>query len=250
MFDHDTLISKMRKFIPEDYMNYTIIVNNELVYKDYFEKNEIWRPFIFEGKITDYDVSSKGRVRKGEEIIPPNTLGHKYLSCTLIIGKKRKLVGVHRMVAMTFVQIPKRHRENRLGFNDLLVNHIDGQKWHNTPTNLEWVTGRENMYHARESGLNRGILGENSHLATITNKTARECCEMLAAGENPRYIAEELGMTIKQVRHIKYRECWREISKNYTFPNDKNRPKSLAHRDKSVPGYVVKKSGWDWNKET
>lgn len=58
---------------------------------------------------------------------------------------------VHRLVALAFVDRPKRHQA--IPHEDLQVNHKDGNKENNQSTNLEWVTNAENMQHAREAGL-------------------------------------------------------------------------------------------------
>lgn len=58
---------------------------------------------------------------------------------------------VHRLVALLFVEKPERHKD--IDFEELQVNHIDGNKLNNAWDNLEWVTGHENMKHAREHGL-------------------------------------------------------------------------------------------------
>ena len=51
---------------------------------------------------------------------------------------------VHKVVALTYhIQPSGKDR----------VNHIDGDKFYNHYTNLEWVTHAENMRHAVESGL-------------------------------------------------------------------------------------------------
>ena len=51
---------------------------------------------------------------------------------------------VHRLVAQTYLPNPKGLPQ---------VNHIDGNKQNNHLSNLEWVTNKENYYHAKSLGL-------------------------------------------------------------------------------------------------
>lgn len=60
--------------------------------------------------------------------------------------KKSKSVRVHRLVAETYLEKPKR------GDKDF-INHKDGNKRNNTVENLEWTTVVENNQHARETKL-------------------------------------------------------------------------------------------------
>lgn len=105
---------------------------------------EIWKP------IKDYplyEISNLGQVKnvKTGKILKPN-FGEKYYSVELFNenGSKRKTI--HRLVAETF--IPRIKGKN-------VVNHIDGNGFNNSVSNLEWCTNQENNVHAIKTGLNR-----------------------------------------------------------------------------------------------
>lgn len=99
---------------------------------------EVWKP------LNDrYAVSSLGRVKgiynNRETILKSSTTCHGYPMVTMSIGQKRKSSTIHRLVATAF-----------LGLTDesLVVNHIDGDKTNNTPSNLEVCTQQHNRKHA------------------------------------------------------------------------------------------------------
>lgn len=110
----------------------------------------------------DYSVSNKGKImsyQKGRCIIlKPGHDAAGYLHVRLYDGTtdrgiykngwaKPKLEKIHRLVAQTFLPKPDKDVYKE-------VNHIDGDKQNNDVTNLEWVTRRENVLHAWETGLN------------------------------------------------------------------------------------------------
>ena len=56
---------------------------------------------------------------------------------------------VHRMVAEAW-DLPKTEEQNQ-------INHKDGDKGNNSVENLEWVTAKENMQHAFQTGLSENV---------------------------------------------------------------------------------------------
>lgn len=67
-----------------------------------------------------------------------------YRTITLSLDGKRHDYLLHRLVAISFIPNPKHLPQ---------VNHLDGNKENNCISNLEWVTDRENKYHAFQNNL-------------------------------------------------------------------------------------------------
>ena len=111
---------------------------------------EIWRDIEgYEGK---YQISNMGRVRSLKQlysgtyvyreklIAPVKQKYDDYVYVNLYKDGKSKHYKVHRLVALYFIPNPLKKRE---------VNHINGCKADNRAINLEWVTPKENMAHAK-----------------------------------------------------------------------------------------------------
>lgn len=113
---------------------------------------ENWLPVVgYEGY---YEVSDFGNVRSvrydnhGEivysKLLKPAVKPRGYLGVVLSKQNITSNKLVHRLVASSFIQNPTHLPE---------VNHIDGDKTNNAVSNLEWVNGSENLYHAYQNGL-------------------------------------------------------------------------------------------------
>ena len=100
------------------------------------EDNELWKPIK---DFDNYEVSSFGKVRniKTHRILKSATKGG-YILVGLCQNGKGKSIGVHRLVAESFIENPE---------NKPQVNHIDKNRSNNNVDNLEWNTALENNLH-------------------------------------------------------------------------------------------------------
>lgn len=105
--------------------------------------NEVWKDIDgYDGK---YLVSNLGRIKNRNGLImhqKPSKDG--YIRILLFNNGKYKAEYPHILVAKAFLPKPEEKLE---------VNHIDANKSNNTLQNLEWVTRRQNHFHAVSLGL-------------------------------------------------------------------------------------------------
>lgn len=160
---YDISNSVKPKFIHVDGNLHNIHLTN-LRIADYSNlPGEVWRDIKgFEGI---YQVSNKGRVKRlarvdsyvrsdtgkqcerpvGEKILKP-TITSGYYEVNLRNLDANRYCRIHRLVAEAFIP----NLENKPA-----INHIDGNKLNNNVDNLEWVTAKENVTHAAQTGLRK-----------------------------------------------------------------------------------------------
>lgn len=116
-------------------------------------------------RVVKYSDGKPSRHFKGQEIKPLDG-NNGYLFVNLSNNSKIKRIGIHRLVALAFIQKPSDNVE---------VNHIDGNKKNNSVENLEWVTRRENILHSyRKLGHKRPWKGRKMHNRKLTDKEASD----------------------------------------------------------------------------
>lgn len=123
----------------------------------------------------EYYISNLGNVRRrsydkrrrtGEFIPVPIFITNKgYGVIPITVNNRRVNQSIHRLVATAFIKNPDNKPE---------VNHINHIRSDNRALNLEWVTHKENMSHAKTNptALNRWRrqISEYRHLAHEANK--------------------------------------------------------------------------------
>lgn len=110
---------------------------------------EIWKPVV--GYETFFEVSNFGRVKSLNYrdsgrcyLVSPIKNEQGYVRYSLQVKGQRKTIFGHVLVAKAFIENP---------YGKPQVNHVDGVKNNNHISNLEWVTAKENMQHAHDTGL-------------------------------------------------------------------------------------------------
>lgn len=179
---------------------------------------DAWHPFPgYEGR---YEVTLSGRVRSLPRYVnSPAAGGHRKISgrelrLQLIKGYwgflargddgRKTSAYVHRAIAALLVPNPESKPH---------VNHIDGNKANNDPSNLEWVTHAENMRHAFATGLTPLPVsgpGEESPAAKLDWEKVRQIRLLLDEGAlTHAEIGRRFGVKKGAIGCIARNETWR-----------------------------------------
>lgn len=164
---------------------------------------ELWKPIP--GYESLYEASTLGRVRslfRYKKILKPSPVTTGYLTVELWKDKKRKRIGIHRLVAMCFCENPE---------NKPFVNHIDETRTNNRADNLEWVTHVENcnygtaiqrrLAHTDYASRNRSWQTREHYdrVSTALSKKPLICVETGRIYRNSREASEDTGYSSRTI---------------------------------------------------
>jgi len=160
-------------------------------YEELYQASSLGRIRSKEGKIT-HSIRSGVRKWKSRILKPKNCADQSLIGYRVTLWKNKKAHDylVARLVCTTFY-------ENLLGSN-MTVNHKDGDRLNNRIENLEWMTRKENIQHAFETGLQtaqKSVSLEHNGVVLIFRSLA-QASEFL--GHNHGYVS----LAIKNGRRI------------------------------------------------
>lgn len=124
-------------------------INNDEIWKDiqnyegYYKVSNYGRIFICE-RFIPHNFYPEYKLKIGGYIIKPRITKAGYIRTKLCKKGIEFYFMVHRLVGFAFVPNPHSNPQ---------INHKDGNKSNNYYKNLEWVTAKENIKHALETGL-------------------------------------------------------------------------------------------------
>lgn len=165
-----------------------------------------------------YMISNHGRLFHkflGEILnINIDSKGYSYKPLATFNGARN--YRLHRLVMEAFNYID--------GCDELLINHIDGNKTNNLITNLEWCTYSENAQHAYNNNMISRV-----HKSKYDKDIIRNICKML---ENPDIsitdIAKVNKVSTDLVNSILYGRAHNIIASEYNIAPRNNKPPTLS----------------------
>jgi HNH endonuclease len=132
--------------------------------------------------------------------LTPQVTSHGYLEVGAVKKGKRIRARVHRLVGIAFVP----------GYGeDLTINHINGNKQENHPSNLEWVSLAQNTKHQWETGL-VDLHGEDGSAAKLTSKQVVYIRRLLNEGIPIYVLAVIAGVSPAAIRKIRDGKTWKK----------------------------------------
>ena len=139
--------------------------------------------------------------RKTNKFLKPTKGSDGYLHVDIYTDDGvRKTVKVHLVTMHTYKPHPN--------YETMEVNHKKS-KDHNGVRDLEWLTPRENIKHAMDTGLRGGVYLSDAKVSKI--------CRDLEDGNTVRKVAEKNKVSIHTVHDIKRKKSYTHISNGYNL---------------------------------
>lgn len=132
-------------------------------------------------------------------VLKPQICKKGYAQVSIKMNGKLINTGVHRLVALAFIQNTNNYPQ---------VNHINCKKLDNTVKNLEWCTNKQNNSHAIKNNLMRPNYGEKHHMAKLKNEDVFLIINRINKGETITKISKEYSMSTTAISNIYHRKTY------------------------------------------
>ena len=127
-----------------------------------------------------------------------------YIDYTLYTTKGRKHFRASRILMSTYCPVDN--------YENLVVNHLDGNVKNNTLDNLEWCTIRENTMHAYKNGLAHGRKGSKNSQSKLTEQDVLYIRDMVNKKEYTNLaISKMYNVSTATISMIVNKKIWKHI---------------------------------------
>lgn len=165
---------------------------------------EIW---VTIPNFDNYQISNQGRIQRiksGPRTYMgrllngwPNNQG--YIHVDLWQNKKKHRFKLHRLITKIFLGDCPLGKE---------VNHKDGNKANNRLENLEYVTRKENSYHAHKYGLILHPYGAEVYHSTLNYEQAKEIQRLFNNGFTQKKLTEIFSVSKGTIYNVLKNKHW------------------------------------------
>jgi hypothetical protein len=159
--------------------------------------------------------------------LKPSEHNSGYIVFQIRDGGKRKQLRVHRFVMECYLG-----REIK---KNMVINHIDGNKYNNSINNLEEITYSENTRHAIKLGLKKPCKGESNGMSYLTEDIVREIIRDIMLGLSNTEIANKFRIDEKHTSLIRNKKRWQHIFLEEEFKDYKI---IKASKETSIPNVI------------
>lgn len=148
-----------------------------------------------------YTLDSNGILRFEDtgEVITLEGIWNEYQTISLIVEGRAKLYTHHRIYPSMYKPVP--------GWEELEINHIDGDRSNNCLDNLEWCTRQENQWHAGRLGLTNKCIPITIMNVFTGQTTEYPACDVASSCVN--ISADRLVYALKLPNSTIYEGGWR-----------------------------------------
>lgn len=174
--------------------------------------NELIQISNFLPEVKDrYFINKKGELFTdfGEKRMKESLKNGYVKNCLVLKNGKQRSYFRHRLMMICF--------SFREDYNNLQVNHIDGNKQNNNLDNLEWCTNQENRIHAVKIGLAASLKGEENPASKLKEQDVLEIINDLLNHIPYSQICEKYNCSKSTISAIKNKRNWTYLTTNINF---------------------------------